>query len=434
MAGKATAGRGKAGSKKPAKQPNPCFGAALTKAEVDTPHWAVQLPWKPSIQSLKAYATEQHHRMVYDYREKPPRVTFDEKALAILRAKYREDPIYANLIDYRQTQLCRGTFVEGIVPHIKPNGRLCGTFNHNPITLRLAMKDPSLLNLPRIERVERVYDVVRRLYVASPGNLLNKRDYSGIEALIVGYMAKDPGYIRLCQIDVHSYLASHIIGKPADATWSDDKLAAYLAEIKATYPDERQQSKKIGHASNYGATAHKAYIEEPDLFGSEKEAARLMALYMGLFPSIKRWQEATLKEADRYGYITAPDGFRLHYADVYIRKPPSKTRDDWELAPSDVAKECYAGGPQHMGAYILMRAVVALCKEWPEFREMLRLLIHDEIMWEAPEGETDLWQTRVQEVMERPIPCMPLPPGWGMGSHLRVGTEGKAAARWSLLK
>lgn len=687
-----------------AKTPNPCFGAPLAKLPQPATEYSVPYPFSPSVKQLTGYAKSQKHALVVDRRETPPKITFDDKAIVKLAGKYRTDPLYPLLKDYKRVERCKSTYVDGILPFIKEDGRLLGEFTHNPLTLRLSQKAPTLMNLPRIDSAdkENVYNWVRAMYVAAPGHVLAARDFCvspatrilradltwgaadtvrigdeligfdesfgklvglgkgqrrgnkfrktrvvavkrivrptvrvkttlgetvvssdhrfvarkpgqrrnwveaqhlrpgmlmpflaspwetdathsggylagfldgegychrtnvgfgqnsgdvlahtlellhakgftftqhgrgilypptghvsfqyvcvsgignqmrllgtlrprrllaksemlwegrgisgkcsqlaevlsveviesageviaiettagtfisdgffshncGIEAKIVGYLANDPAYTRICSIDPHSYLVSHLIGQPADLSWSDAELGRYLGEIKRNHKAKRQSAKKVQHAANYLATAHKTYIEEPELFGSEREAVRQMKVYADLWPKIGDWHTRTVEECDRRGFVKAPSGFRLHYVDVYKWTSRVKVLDNgskykvWDKEFGEAAKEAVAGGPQHMGAVYLMTAAVALCEEYPEFAGMLRLLLHDEIFWECREEDVDLWDARVKEAMERPLACMPLPPSWGMGEYMRVETEGKRSVvskdgvwgRWS---
>lgn len=430
------------------RTPNPCFEAEVLLREHPVTHWAVHLPWKPSNKALTRYADAMRQTKVLDRRTNPPKVTFDGKALVKLRAKYPGDPIYAHLNEYREVEKCLGTYVDGILPFIKTTGRLGGEFNHNPITLRLAQKSPSLLNLPRFDAEEKagIYNVVRAMYVAERGHVLSSRDYMGIEAKIVGYLAHDPVYTRLCGLDIHTFLVSHIIGEPIEAQQSDAVLKEALGALEARFKGKRQQAKKIGHASNYLATPHKAFLEEPELFGSEREARRLMDLYHGLFPSIGRWHTQTCDIVDAQGYITAPSGLRLHYTDVYAytyrKGKDRKEKGGWERKFGEAAKEAVAGVPQHMGAFYLLAAAVRMCERYPDFQPLLRLMIHDEMFWECREEEADLWDQRVKEVMEEPCEVMPLPESWGMGEYMWVETEGKRSVasgdggwgRWSEMR
>lgn len=88
----------------------------------------------------------------------------------------------------------------------------------------------------------------RQCIVPSPGYVFAEADYSAIEAVITGWYAGDPTYIRLAKLGVHAYLTSHLIGRPADLSWSDEKLKEYFGEIKDKYKKaEYAQAKSVVH-------------------------------------------------------------------------------------------------------------------------------------------------------------------------------------------
>jgi len=414
-----------------AKTPNPCFGATLEKRPYPCDHWAVALPFTPSTKQLKAYAAFNKHKVVYDRRVDPPKVTFDEKARVKLKKWYPKDVVYATLDEFHSVQKVKGTYIDGIGPLMR-DGRVGGEFNHTPITLRLAQKEPSLLNLPRVDAKDKasIYNYVRALYISGPGQLLMARDYASIEAVMVGYLANDPVYVRLAKLGVHDFFVSHVIGKPADLAWSDADLRAYFEELKRTQKPLRQKCKTVVHASNYLTTPFKVHMEFPDVFPDVGSARWYQDAYLRLFPKLKTWQYATCEEAEQHGFVTAPSGFRMHYTEPFEYKF-NKAKGKWTKEYGPQAKEVVAAKPQHMGAVYLMTAAVAMAREYPEFKACMRLLIHDEVFWECPEDEAEAWDVKMQAVMERPLACMPCPPDWGQGDFLSVLTEGKKGNRWS---
>jgi len=414
------------GTPRQARPPNPCYQAVFAPVQVPTQVWRCRLPWKDSTKALTAYAVAHKHTLVLDRRVSPPRVTFDEKALEVLQRRYPADPLYHVLGEVRQVEKVLSTYIEG--PFVAADGRVHGEFTHKPLTLRLSQRNPSLLNLPRVDAADKdnLYNFVRAMYVAAPGHLLMARDYRAIEAVLVGYEANDGRLIRVAKLGVHDYFLSHVVGEPADETWPDAHLGPYLRDIKRRYAGTlRDSAKMVVHASNYCTTPRKMRMEAPHLFGSERDAARHQDAYYRLFPSIQRWHQRVADDVNTHGYLTAPSGFRLHYNDIYKLTWKDGT---WVEEFSEVIKEAAAAVPQHMGAYILMRSVVNLCQRYPEFRRRLRLLIHDEIFWECPEEEADLWNARVREVMEEPVSCLPCMAAWGMGESVSIGTEGKRSA------
>src|SRR4051794_24681060 len=116
--------------------------------------------------------------------------------------------------------------VTGGMP-IGEDGRVHTIFGHNPSSLRLCSFDPNLQNIPRGGDPAKPYeDFVKQMFVAPEGFTFWERDFSAIEAVLVGYFAGDPAYIRFAKLGVHDYLASHMLGRPADLSWSNGDLKA----------------------------------------------------------------------------------------------------------------------------------------------------------------------------------------------------------------
>jgi hypothetical protein len=82
-------------------------------------------------------------------------------------------------------------------------------------------------------------NIIRNLVVAQPGHVLYARDFSGIEAVLTGYFALDPRYIRLAKRDVHTYYTVYALyeleggarikaADLPDLDWPDDRLFPHL--------------------------------------------------------------------------------------------------------------------------------------------------------------------------------------------------------------
>lgn len=131
-----------------------------------------------------------------------------------------------------------------------PDGRIRATFTHNPSTLRSACQHPNLQQLPRPKGPNDLSTTIRNLILASPGYIFIARDYSGIEAVLVGYFARSKEYIRLAKMDVHSFYTAYCLNaldgrvKSTDLpllSWDDEKLARHLAGIKKEFKHDRNQ-------------------------------------------------------------------------------------------------------------------------------------------------------------------------------------------------
>lgn len=226
--------------------------------------WGEPMDWKVSKQGLSNYQESLRHQAVISRREK--KVTFDEKAIIQLVQKYPKDELYPLILQHRKMQKLLGTYigitqptgvVKGGLP-LGPDGKVHCVFTSNPSTLRSACQSPNLQNQPRANDPDDPASIIRNLFTASTGNMFTATDFSGIEAKLVGYFAGAPDYIRLCNIDIHSFYTAYAVNaldgriRSADLpqlSWSDDRLSDYLAHVKKEFKRDRNNLyKHLVHA------------------------------------------------------------------------------------------------------------------------------------------------------------------------------------------
>lgn len=336
------------------------------------------------------------------------------------------------------------------------DGRVHGIFTHNPSSLRLSMHDPNLQNIPAgRDPNDEIQKWVKECFVAGEGNLFWARDFSGIEAVLVGYFAGSPKYIRAAKLGVHAFLASHLVGDPADWGWSDDDLRAHFKGVKKNKV-VYDTAKRVVHGSNYMMTPRKMNYEYPETFKTISEANKLQGLYFELFPEIRDWHKdlclrvdgTKRRKTDSEGgpdstqpdpwtlgvcYAQNPFGYVHRFYNVldWERIDIEDGVHEWIWSYGEDAKRLISFLPQSTAAAIIKQAGKWLWYEYPWVGQTMRLWIHDEILGEAREEEIEECLKTSQSVMEAPIPELPLDPTWGMGEFLTVGTEAKVGKTWA---
>jgi hypothetical protein len=281
--------------------------------------------------------------------------------------------------------------------------------------------------------------LVKGMFVAPSGQLIGGRDFSGIEAVLVGYLANSQRYTRLAKLGVHAFFASHLLGRPADLSWSDSDLKAYLKQIKREAKgtligsdDLYNTAKRVIHLSNYRGTPRRMHDEYPKTFPTIKEAAKYQGLYYDLFSEIPAWHKSLCASVGKSTWVRTPFGYIMRFYAVqdWERGPDGK----WDWSFGDDAKRLIACVPQNTASAILKDASNRLFFGYEQVREWLRLFIHDELLWICPEGDMEEMLALTKLEMERPIQCLPLDPSWGMGEYLAIGTEAKVGASWDSCK
>lgn len=328
--------------------------------------------------------------------------------------------------------------------------RVHTTFGHNPSSLRLCSFDPNLQNIPRGN--DGIEKYVKDIFVAPEGYTFWERDFSAIEAVLVGYFAGSPAYIKFAKLGVHDYLASHMLGRPADLSWSSGDLKSYFKEIKRDHKLVRDNAKRVVHGSNYMMSPRRMFELFPESFPSTKDAARLQGLYFELFPAIRIWHKElairvdgtkrrSMEDAENGGgpdsgidpwtlgvcYARNPFGYVHHFYNVLDWE---QVNGQWFSTFGEDAKRLVSFLPQSTAAAIIKKAAKTIFYQFPWVGDTLRLLIHDSILGEATEQEVSICLDVSQRVMEAPIEELPLDPTWGLGEYLTIGTEAKVGRSW----
>lgn len=332
-------------------------------------------------------------------------------------------------------------------PHIRGgmrtgrDGRVHTSYTHNPSTLRLASQGPNLQNLPRPGSKDDLQSIIRNLIIPAPGNIFGARDFSGIEAVLVGYEAKSARIIRLAKMDIHSYYTAYALNQLDGRihsndlpllSWDDEKLAKRLNEIKKEFKQDRNElMKHLVHAIHFGQQANGAQekiYSTTSILHPVKKIAYVMDVYHELFPEIAKWHNTIRLQAHHDGYLRNAYGYVHRFNAVFSYKMKNGM---WDRVHGDDAEAVLAFNPQSNAAGIMKESLLRLYFDrFEEAGQYLRMTIHDEIFWECPPDKQDSVDAVVKEEMEHPIMVLPLPASYNMESHLIILTEGKSGARW----
>jgi DNA polymerase I-like protein with 3'-5' exonuclease and polymerase domains len=416
---------------------------------------------KISPQLVLRYQAHQKHRIQYKHvKGKGKRPTTDEHALRHLALLYPEDPFYLQLVTMRKLKQLRGTFLgkheDGTIVggiQVGADHRVHTSWNHNPSTLRMASSQPNMQNLPR--PTDEWSKLVKDCFVTPEGFSFEARDYSGIEAVLVGYFAKSKAYTKVALYDVHTYATAWWLYDSQNALdyndlprieMSDADLIACLAALKKRFKKERQGIKPQVHAINYMAKPGKVQEILFDELGWTiplKEIRRFFSFYNDLFPEIGQFHRRILAALEglegeelhnlRTGmnWIQNPFDY-LHMFHQVIRW--QKIGGVWQHEPGPGANELAAFPAQSTAAAIAKEAILGFEAEYPHLADGLRLFIHDELLGEWKIEEREEVHAALKDIMERPITQLPLPPEWMMGEYLHINTEGKTGPVWGEMR
>lgn len=311
------------------------------------------------------------------------------------------------------------------------DGRLRATFTFGPATWQLAARNPNVLTTPK--RRKELAKKFRQCIEAPPGYMLVSFDFKSFHALTTALEARDPLLMRLSSIDVHSFVAGHMVKYPGIETCtdlSDTDLREYLEEIKGKHANVRDfQAKPAVHGTNFGQGARRLYFEYAEHFENEAAARRLLDLLKSLFPRLFLWQETVCDEAHRNHYLMTKWQAIRWFWNV---KKYTRVDGEWRVSLDKGAEACKAFKPSNDAHGMFRDKVLQAHKKGYTTQYGLINLIHDDTLWLVEKGKVDNAIADIKPLLESPVPQLAdevmCPEGFRCGVDCSVGSD------WSNMK
>ncbi|MDH3189165.1 MAG: DNA polymerase I [Acidimicrobiia bacterium] len=289
--------------------------------------------------------------------------------------KKLDHPLVVALLEYREYEKLRSTYVDGYLPLIEVDGRIHTRFNQMAATTgRLSSDRPNLQNIP--VRSESGM-TIRRAFVADEGCEFLVADYSQIELRILAHMSGDPFLIEAFQkgTDIHAATAARVWDLP-------------LEEVSV---DRRRTAKMINFGLLYGMEA----FGLADRLGiSRDEAREHIDTYFDQFVDVKRFMADVVTRARNEGYTTTLFGRRRYL--------PELKSDNFRIR--QMGERMALNAPvQGTAADIIKKAMIDLDARLRDenLGSAMLLQIHDELILECPVGETTAVEKLVVDCMEQ---------------------------------
>ena len=279
------------------------------------------------------------------------------------------------ILEYRSVQKLKSTYVDALPMLVNPEtGRIHATFNQTvAATGRISSSDPNLQNIPiRTAEGRRI----REAFVAEPGHVLLSADYSQIELRVLAHLSGDPTLIDTFRRgeDVHDRTSREVFG-PLSAIPKDE---------------QRRISKMINYALLYGKTA---FSLAKDIGVSRKEAETFIEAYFARYPKVRSYIDETVAQARETGSVRTLLG--------RLRRLPDLRAKNFQVR-SEAERQARNTPVQGSAADLIKKAMIELDREirGRKLETRLILQIHDELLLEAPERESEEALGLVKSVME----------------------------------
>ena len=300
-------------------------------------------------------------------------------------------PLAKSVLEYRQLAKLKSTYADALPKLVHPGtGRIHTSYNQTvAATGRLSSSDPNLQNIPaRGEWGARF----RRAFVSDPGHRLLAADYSQIELRVLAHLSEDPALVEtfLNDRDVHEETARLVFGEAAVPSGAE----------------MRRRAKIINFSIIYGASA---FSMAKELGTSAAEAQKFIDRYFEKLPLVKDYLDRIVDEARDLGFSQTLLGRK--------RPVPELRQPDRNI--QQAGRRIALNTPiQGSAADIIKLAMLRIDEDIraAKLRTRMILQVHDELVFEVPNGEEERIGRIVKERMEGAVPFkVPLKVrlGWG---------------------
>jgi DNA polymerase-1 len=257
----------------------------------------------------------------------------------------------------------------------------------------LSSINPNLQNIPIRTELGRE---IRAAFVSAPGTQLLSADYSQIELRLLAHFSGDPLLLRAYREDkdIHTLTASEVFGVPAETM------------DKAT----RNRAKAVNFGIVYGISPFGLAAQ---LGIPQGEARAYIDRYFARYEGVKAFIEKTLEVTRRDGAVHTMFGRVRPIPDITSRNPNAR----------GFAERTAVNTPlQGTAADLIKLAMIALDRKLTErkLRTRMVLQVHDELLFEVPQDESEQVQDLVRSEMESVVELnVPLVADVGLGLNWR---------------
>jgi DNA polymerase I len=289
----------------------------------------------------------------------------------ILTKLEANNPIIKEILDFRELQKLKSTYVDALPLLISPkDGRIHTSFNQAvAATGRLSSTNPNLQNIPI--RTARGREIRKAFIPRSPEFKILSADYSQIELRIMAAVSGDASMLDAFNrdIDIHSTTASKVFG----------------VELNDVTQEMRRKAKMVNFGIIYGISAF-GLSQRLDI--PRKEAAEIIENYFKEFPAISQYMNQVVEDARNTKYVETILGRRRYLRDIDSRNQVER----------GFAERNAINAPIQGSAADMMKLAM--------IKSRMILTVHDELVFDAHETEIFTLKNAVQELMAQ---AMPLP-------------------------
>ncbi len=287
-----------------------------------------------------------------------------------------KSPIIDLILKYREYQKLLSTYIEALPLQINPKtNRIHTTFNQSiTATGRLSSKDPNLQNIPI--RSEEGKKMRQGFKPQKLGWFYLSADYSQIELKLLAHFSEDPKLLKAFNNgdDIHTLTASLIYNVP----------------IEDVTKKMRDAAKTVNFGILYGQSAF-GLSEQLNI--SPKEAKEFINTYFERYSKVASY----LEECKQKVYET-----KISYTLIGRQRPLPEIDNKNPIIRAAAQRLAINTPLQGTAADLIKLAMINIDKEIRKqnLKGFMILQIHDELLFEIPHDEIEIFKVLVKDKME----------------------------------
>ncbi|WP_035354240.1 DNA polymerase I [Edaphobacter aggregans] len=292
----------------------------------------------------------------------------------VLEELAESHPIAALVIEHRQLQKLKGTYLDTLPSLADSEGRIHTTFNQvGAATGRLSSINPNLQNIPIRTTIGRE---IRAAFIAAPGNVLMSADYSQIELRLMAHFSQDPLLLDAYRTgkDIHTLTASEVF--EVDAATMDKET--------------RNRAKAVNFGIVYGISPFGLAAQ---LGIDQKTAREYIERYFERYSAVRTFIERTLDEVRKAQAVRTFFGRVRPIPDIQSRNANMR----------GFAERTAVNTPlQGTAADLIKLAMIRIDAELTRrnLRSRMTLQVHDELLFDVVPEEAKEVEALVKQEME----------------------------------
>ncbi len=301
-----------------------------------------------------------------------------------------EHPIAKHILEYREYQKLKSTYVDALPLLINPADQRVHTSYNQAVaaTGRLSSTNPNLQNIPI--RTDKGKEIRKAFVPRNEDYTILSCDYSQIELRIMAAFSKDESMLDAFSkgIDIHTNTASKV----------------FKVDIEEVTGEMRRKAKMVNFGIIYGITPF-GLAQRLDI--PRKEAGEIINNYFAQFSTVKGFMDKCINDAREAGYVETILGRRRYLRDINSANQTLR----------GFAERNAINAPIQGSAADMIKVAMINIHDWMKkqnLKSKMVLQVHDELVFDAHKDEVAYMKPIIENLMKTAI-SLPVPMEVGMG-------------------